>query len=104
MSFALRAEDGRLSVRLDPQFRQAPAKVLVRIPWFFDLRAAEADGRPIQPAEGHLALAPATRELTLRGHIKPGTPALSYDVAVEQYKQEYRRRYEEFLRTGLRSQ
>jgi len=104
MSFALRAEEGRLSVRLDPEFRQAPAKLLVRIPWFFDLRAAEADGRPIPPIEGHLAITPATRELTLRGHIRPGTPALSYEAAVEQYKQEYRRRYGEFLRTGLRSQ
>ena len=103
ISFALRAEEGRLTVRLDSQFRQAPTKVLLHIPWFFDLRAAEADGRPIQPSEGHVAIAPTTRELTLRGAIKPGTPSLNYESVVEKYKQEYRLRYEEFLRTGLRS-
>lgn len=104
VSFQVRCEDGRLTVRLDPQFRQAPAKLLVRIPWFYDLRAAEVDGRPIQPKAGHLAVMSTARELTLRGQIRAGTPALSYNDAVERYKREYRRRYEEFLRTGIRPQ
>jgi hypothetical protein len=102
MSFTLRAEDDRLTLQLDPQFRQAPARVLVRKPWFFDLRAAEADGHAVQAAEGHLALAPTARQLVLRGKIKTDTADISYEKAVEKYKQEYRRRYEQFLRTGIR--
>jgi hypothetical protein len=102
VSFAVRAAEDGLTMRLDPQFRQAPARIVVRIPWFFELQAAEADGRAIQAAGGHLAMAPTTRSVTLRGRIKPGTLELNYEKAVENYKHEYRRRYEEFLRTGLR--
>lgn len=104
LTCAVRAAEDRLTMRLDPQFRQAPARIVVRIPWFFELQAAEADGRAIQAAGGQLALAPTTHALTLRGRIKPGTPELNYEKAVEDYKQEYRRRYQEFLRTGLRPQ
>ena len=102
LSFVLRADQDGLNLRLDPQFRQAPARIVVRVPWFFELQSAQADGRAVQPAKGQLALAPTTRELTLRGRIKPETPELSFEKAVERYKQEYRRRYEEFLRTGIR--
>jgi hypothetical protein len=36
----------------------------------------------------------------LFGHVKPDAPQLSYEGAVADYKSEYRRRYQEFLRTG----
>jgi len=102
LSYSIRAAEDRLTMTLNPQFRQAPVQIVVRIPWFFELQAAEADGRAIAAAGGQLALAPTTRAVTLRGRIKPGTPELSYEKAVEKYKQEYRRRYGEFLRTGIR--
>lgn len=87
-------------VKLSNNFWQPPAHVVMRIPWFYEVRAAEADGRPLQVKDGQLVLSPTTREVKVRGQIKPGTPDLSFERAVENYKQEYRRRYEEFLRTG----
>jgi hypothetical protein len=40
--------------------------------------------------------------LVVFGHVKPDAPRLSYDHAVADYKAEYRRRYQQFLRTGLK--
>jgi hypothetical protein len=74
----------------------------VRIPWFFDLASATADGKPAPVESGHVVLTPAAREVTLTGRIKPDAPRLSYDQAVSDYKAEYRRRYAAFLRTGVK--
>ncbi|MFH1268278.1 MAG: hypothetical protein ABIK89_21365 [Planctomycetota bacterium] len=38
----------------------------------------------------------------VRGTIRPDTPPMSFEKAVQRYKQEYKRRYDEFLRTGVR--
>jgi len=40
--------------------------------------------------------------LVLLGRIKPDAPWLSDDQAVADYRAEYRRRYQHFLRTGNR--
>jgi hypothetical protein len=55
-------------------------------------------------ASGHVVLPPGSRDVRLRGRIKPDAPKWSFLQSVEDYKKEYRRRYQEFLRTGLRPQ
>jgi hypothetical protein len=45
-------------------------------------------------------LPPGTKEVRLQWANDAATPQLSYARAVEDYKAEYRRRYEEFLRIG----
>lgn len=52
------------------------------IPWFFDFVAATADSKPANVQSGHLVLAPAVRELTLTGRMKPDVLALSYQQGV----------------------
>ena len=74
----------------------------MRVPWFYEVQAATADGRPIQATGGRLVVGPATREINVKGRISPGAPELSFDRTVEDYKREYRQRYQEFLRTGLK--
>jgi hypothetical protein len=49
-----------------------------------------------------LILPSGTRELKVRAKLKPDTRPMNFERAVEQYKQEHRRRYDEFLRTGVR--
>jgi len=88
-------------VKLSNQFRRAPAHVAIRIPWFYQAQRAEADGHPIELKDGQLLLSPGTREVSVRGRMKPGAPEMSYERTVEIYKQEYKTRYEEFLRTGM---
>jgi len=89
-----------VQTRLTNKFRQAPERILICVPWFYEVQGAEADGRPLKVQDGRLILTPSTRAVKIKGSIKPGTPELSYENAVRDYKKEYRARYQEFLRTG----
>ena len=74
--------------------------MVIRVPWFYETRAAEADGRRLAIADGRLSVAPDTREIKVTGRLRPSAAELSFERTVVQYKQEYRKRYAEFLRTG----
>ncbi|MCC7499143.1 MAG: hypothetical protein IT160_16280 [Bryobacterales bacterium] len=100
VSATLRARADGFQVTFSHQFRQAPRRVLIRIPWYFNVQQAEADGKPLNVADGHLVITSATRAVTVKGSMRAAAPVLSYAKAVEDYKREYRQRYTEFLRTG----
>jgi hypothetical protein len=89
------------TVTLANRFREPPVRLVIRIPWFYEAQRVEADGRAVEVRDGHVALSPNTKEVSVRGRIRSGSPDMSFDEAVQRYKQEYRRRYEEFLRTGV---
>jgi hypothetical protein len=97
----LRTNSGGWDVELSNQFRQAPAHVVIRIPWFYEAQQAEADGKPVQIKGGELILPAGTHEVNVKGRMKPGVAPLSFERAVDDYKAEYKERYQEFLRTGL---
>ena len=62
-------------VKLSPAFRQPPQHVVIRVPWFYEVQAAEADGRACPVTEGRLVVAPGTRELKVKGRFKPSAPS-----------------------------
>ncbi len=88
-------------VKVSNKFWQPPAHIVIRIPWFYEVQAAEADGSPVEVKDGQLILPAGIREVKVRGRVKLGIPEMSFERTVEDYKKEYRRRYEEFLRTGM---
>ncbi|MDR3762902.1 MAG: hypothetical protein P4M01_02270 [Acidobacteriota bacterium] len=94
---SLSATEAQLT--FDASFRQRPGRVLVHVPWFMEVKEALADGKPVT-ASDVIELPAGAQQLTLRWQRKPETPVLNYGRAVEEYKREYRRRYDEFLRTG----
>ena len=100
ISATLKSDSDGWDVQLSDQFRQAPQHLMITIPWYYEVQAVEADGKPVQVTDGTLVLDPTTRHVHVRGKIKSGTPMMSYESAVEDYKREYKQRYEEFLRTG----
>jgi hypothetical protein len=104
LSFRLESAEDSLSMRIRGADRNPPKRILVRLPWFFELAAAECDGKAVTAAGGHLVLPPDAHQLSLRGRIREDGSAWTYDRAVEEYKAEYARRYKEFLRTGVRQQ
>jgi hypothetical protein len=79
--------------RLNTKFATAPRQIIVHLPWFVDLKSTTADGKAVLASDGTIALRPEAREIHLHWAIKPGTPHLSYERAVETYKAEYARRY-----------
>lgn len=88
-------------VTLSNKFRRVPDKIVMRLPWFYESEKVEVDGLEVEPQNGEVVLAPDTREVRVRGRIKPETPEISYDMAVDNYKTEYRLRYRHFLKTGV---
>ena len=74
--------------------------------WCFACRGSTRFRRP-RPTAGrspsrteNFVVAPGTREIKVKGRFRPSAPDLSFERTVAQYKQEYRKRYADFLRTG----
>ena len=84
----------------------APRQLILHIPWFLRLDAAQADGHPLQlsPATAEsgatLTLPASTRTVTLSWSPLATAPGanLSYNAAVAAYKTEYAHRYTAWLR------
>jgi len=100
MSVCCTAASDGLRIELGHQFRQAPRAVVIRVPWFYAARSVEVDGRRVELAGDTLRISPQARLVLIAGQIKADAPALSFDQTVREYKQEYARRYQAFLRTG----
>lgn len=102
LSFRLEAAAESLTLKLPQSFRNAPERLFVRVPWFWQVERAELDGQPVEIADGTIQVPPGAAELVIHGHVAEGTPEFSYEQAVADYRAEYRRRWEQFLRTGNR--
>jgi hypothetical protein len=102
VSLNMKSRADGFDLRITSKFRNPPKRLLIRIPWFLAVDRVEADGKEATPTDGRLHLPPGVREVKVRGLIKPDTPTMSFKNTVKEYKAEYRRRYAEFLRTGVR--
>ncbi|HWA96249.1 MAG TPA: hypothetical protein VG844_16745 [Terracidiphilus sp.] len=84
-------------LRLKTKFRFAPKQIVVHIPWFMDMKSATADGKTVSVRDGAITLPADAKELTLQWSRKAGALTMSYDDAVNAYKAEYARRYNELM-------
>ncbi len=101
INFRLEAGSQGWAVKLSNQFWEAPAQVLLRVPWFYEVQQVTVDGRSAQVTAGHIVVPTGATQIEVQGRIKPGTPRMSYEQAVDDYKAEYRKRYAKFLETGV---
>jgi hypothetical protein len=92
-------EDG-FKVSLKNRFRTAPSQIFVCVPWFFEVKEVRVDGGPSRMEKGRIGIDPKAESVQVKGRIAPETPEMSYKQAVTEYKREYLRRYESFLKTG----
>ena len=99
IDFTLKFEKDKAHLKLFAKFLEEPKKIILHLPWFADVREAIADGQKIQAKEGVFRLNPGTKELTLDWGLTP-VGALSYNHFVQEYKEEYRTRYRQFLEKG----
>ena len=99
---AVAADGDRLVIALPTDFRNAPERLWVRVPWFLAVERVEVDGEPVDVEGTDLLLPLGATEVVLYGALRPDAPPLSYEQAVADYKAEYRRRWEHFRRTGER--
>jgi hypothetical protein len=100
VSASMRLANDALTFNLSSQFRSAPAKIVLHIPWFYDSTSAEVDGHSVTMHNGAIEVSPDAKTIRLRGRMRNGDRLLSYSNAVKDYKAEYARRYTKFLQTG----
>lgn len=100
VGFSLKVIDGsHATLDLATNFRTVPKRIVLHAPWFVKVSEVVADGRSFG-AGTEIVLRPGAHHVELRFARDPNTPLLSYDDAVAQYKKEFQRHYEEFLKTG----
>lgn len=86
-------DDQSARISLEMRWREKPERILLHLPWFADISEVSVDGRVVQARDGEIELPNDAREVTLKWTRRADTPNWSYDQAVENYKNEYRRRY-----------
>jgi hypothetical protein len=74
---------------------RAPEKIVVHLPWFVASLKATVDGKALKATNGSLVIPADAKEVRLLWDLKP--PRMSYQQAVEDYKTEYARRYEQLM-------
>lgn len=82
----------------------APKKVLLHIPWFVEDVHASANGRPLLVEGSEIVIPADGKRVQISWKKKALTPEapLSYVRAVDRYKNEYRRHYEELTGDSVR--
>jgi len=101
VSFNLTSRGGKGILRVDSKFTEKLKAIVLHLPWFLDVRGLKADGKSLTPGkDGAVVLPPDVRTVEFSWTKHKNAPALSYAKAVQDYKKEYRRRYEEFQKNG----
>jgi len=74
---------------------RAPQSIVVHLPWFLTSLRATVDGKVVKETNGSLVIPADTKEVRLLWDLKP--PPMSYQQAVDDYKKEYARRYQQLM-------
>jgi len=94
------AEDNSAALHFKTNFRHAPKKVILHLPWFMKTSSVVVDGVDAQINENSVLLPSSVREVKINWRRKPNAAVMSYTRTVESYKAEYRKRYDHLLETG----
>lgn len=100
VNFALSCEPEAAALALNNQFIENPKELILHLPWFMEVSSIQADGKSMPVKNSMVSLPVETRRVEIKWRRKTEAPSLSYQTAVDDYKREYRRRYEEFLMKG----
>lgn len=87
-------------MELRPKFELTPSRVVIHLPWFVAPGGARVDGRQVAVNRNCLEVPVSARRVEVNWRRNRAISGFSYREAVEAYKQEYRRRYEQFERDG----
>ena len=100
VSFDLICRKGHATLKLTHGYRRAPHSVILHLPWFMQVSGVTAEGRNLQQTGSAVALPDDARNIEIDWVRDDRVANLNYDASVQQYKKEYRRRYERFLQSG----
>lgn len=99
INFTVEFKKNQAVVKLTPQFHHPPQHIIFHIPWFARVQEVTADGQKIQVEDQRIKLDPQSRSFTIQWNLQP-IGAMSYQHTVQEYKENYRTKYQEFLEKG----
>jgi hypothetical protein len=103
VEFTLRCTSRGARLSISPAFVREPESVILHLPWFVKVHSVRAAGSTLPVRDGIVRLPPGAREVDIVWTRRPGVPAIDFDNTVSAYKEEYRRRYADFLTNGIRT-
>ncbi|MCX6930631.1 MAG: hypothetical protein NT154_46610, partial [Verrucomicrobia bacterium] len=100
VAFQANFRENGMSMELRPRFEVTPSKVVIHLPWFVTPGGARVDGKQVPVNRDRLEIPASAQRIDVTWKRNQDVAGFSYREAVEAYKQEYRRRYQQFLRDG----
>jgi hypothetical protein len=94
--------DTRAQITFHASFADAPRQIILHLPWFMEVKAVIADGQKLTITDEQVVLPLTVKTVRVDWKTRPGAEPVSYQATVAQYKVEYAKRYQEFMRTGNR--
>lgn len=101
VNFELECHRRKAILKLKNDFHHNPKVLILHLPWFMRVWRVTVDGKAVTPEKDMLRLPSDTRKVVIDWKKRKGLPAYSYRQAVQDYQQEFRQRYQEFLRKGI---
>lgn len=98
VSFTLtQPDDHSARIHLDLNWRETPEAILLHLPWFVSVSDVRVDGKPVSIANDMVRLSSNAREVEMHWVPRSPAPNWSFDQAVQDYKAEYRNRYDQYM-------
>ncbi len=92
--------EGGASIRLENSFRTPPRRMVLHIPYFVEAGEIEADVEPLEVGEDSIVFPPDVSSIDIEWTWREGTEHFSHEKAVQDFKEEYARRFEEYIEAG----
>lgn len=90
-------DDHTAKIALNLHWQHQPQAVLLHLPWFADVQEVRVDGANVTPNNGTVMIPANARTVELHWTKRADAPNWSFAQAVNDYKTEYRRRYEIYM-------
>ena len=74
-----------------------PDSLILHLPWFLNVGSITADGNRLPISGGTVNLPVKARIIHISWHRKNESVAMSYDLAVRDFKAEFARRWKKFI-------
>ncbi|HEX2866953.1 MAG TPA: hypothetical protein VHO03_07910 [Ignavibacteriales bacterium] len=84
-------------LKLDNKFRSNPSKLILHLPFFMSVKTVSADGKALSVNKNSVELPVSAKQVSIEWTKEKNYPQMSYMKAVEDYKTEYSRKYQESL-------
>ncbi len=92
VSYKATAQPDRLSISIQSEFRNAPARLIIHFPFFATVSKVVADGKSVEFEPGRVALNPGVKQVEIFWQLQDAS-GWSYQDFVGNYRNDYAERY-----------